>query len=246
MAYRRIPFAPDEWYHLYGRGIDGRDIFIDERDFRRFQALLYLANNVEPVNFELLKNKPYEDIFTLPRRQNIVAVGAYCLMKNHPHLILQEVKEGGTTNFMRKLGTAYTMYFDKKYDRIGNLMVKPLRSKHIGDDRYLCRVVQYVHLNPAELFEPGWKEGKVIDTAALERRLCDYTFSSSPDYFGKERPERAILDKEVYNLLRDDLPKIRDTIMEAALYHAEIEDSLTPRPRGRPKKVTPFNTPFNK
>ncbi len=238
MAYRRTPFAPDEWYHIYSQGIDKRDIFLDKGDFQRFQALLYLANNVEPVNFELIKvNKvPHKAIFTLPRTETLVAVGAYCLMKNHPHIVVQEKKEGGTTAFMRKLGTAYTMYFDRKYGRIGNLMVKPFRSKHIDDDRYLRRVVQYVHLNPAEVFEQGWKKGKVHNLQALERRLLGYTFSSLPDYFGNKRPERQILDKEAYDLLRDSLPKFRDVLKEAMAYYDEIESEFIFRFRGRSKQ----------
>jgi len=237
MAYRRIPFTPDEWYHLYSRGIDKRDIFLDKDDFKRFQALLYLSNNTESVNFELLKSKniSYEEIFSLLRKETLVAVGAYCLMKNHPHLVVQEKKEGGVTTFMRKLGTAYAMYFDRKYDRIGNLMVKPLRSKHIDNDYYLRRVVQYIHLNPAEILEHGWKKGEVHDIKALEKHLLGYTFSSLPDYIGYRRAERSILDENIYDLLHDDLPKFRDILEEAIAYHSEIENEFTARPHGRPK-----------
>ena len=147
-------------------------------------------------------------------------------MKNHPHLVVQEKQEGGITIFMRKLGTAYTMYFDRKYRRIGNLMVKPFRSKHIDDDRYLRRVVQYVHLNPAEIFERGWKKGKVRNMIALERQLRGYMFSSLPDYFGKRRPESDILDKDAYALFRHDLPQFCDVLEEAAAYYGEIESEF--------------------
>src|SRR3989338_2717998 len=76
MAYRRIPFAPNEWYHLYSQGIDKQNIFVAESDFQRFQALLYLANSIEPVNFELIKAKniSHKDIFTLPRQSEDVFV----------------------------------------------------------------------------------------------------------------------------------------------------------------------------
>lgn len=242
MAYRRTPFAPGEWYHLYSQGIDKRRIFIDKNDFQRFQALLYLANNIEPVNFELLKNVPREAIFALPRKKTLVAIGAYCLMTNHPHLIVQEREENGITAFMHKLGTAYTTYFNKKHGRIGNLMVKPFRSKHIADERYLRRVAQYVHLNPVELFEPEWKNGKVHSLETIEQNLLGYTFSSLPDYFSDDRPEQTILDDEAKALLLDDLPNLHDVLNEAALYYAEINSEFVSRQRGRPhKKATPFN-----
>lgn len=235
MAYRRIPFAPDEWYHLYSQGIDKREIFRTKDDFKRFQELLYLANSTEPVNFEFIKSKniSHEDIFFLPRPKTLVAVGAYCLMKNHPHIIVREKQEGGITAFMRKLGTAYSMYFDRKYGRIGNLMVKPFRSKHIGDDRYLRRVIQYVHLNPAEIFEPKWKKGGVRNMITLERHLLGYAFSSLPDYFGKRRLERNIIDNKVYNLFYNNLPKLNEILKEAVEYHHEIENEFISYPKSK-------------
>ncbi len=114
-------------------------------------------------------------------------------------------------------------------------MVKPFRSKHIDDDRYLRRVIQYVHFNPAEVFEPGWKKGEIRNVKELERRLLGYTFSSLPDYFGNKRPERYILDQEAYDLLRDGLPKFRDVLKEAVAYHDDIESEFIPHPHGRPK-----------
>lgn len=233
MAFRRVPFVPGEWYHLYSRGIEKRRIFMDKADFRRFHALLYLANNIEPVNFEFIKSVPYENIFTLPRKKTLVAIGAYCLMTNHPHLIAQEKEEGGITAFMHKLGTAYTAYFNRKHKRIGNLMVKPFRAKHIDDDRYLRKVVQYVHLNPAEIFETGWKSGEVRNITTLESRLLDYKFSSLPDYFGNMRPEHNILDRGAFEFLSNDLPRFKDLLLEAASYYGEIESEFEPRSKER-------------
>jgi len=239
MGYRREPFAPEEWYHVYNRGIDKRDIFYDTYDFQRFKKLLYLANGTDDINFELLKDIPYADIFMLPRGNSLVAMGAFCLMNNHPHLVLQEKKEGGITAFMHKLGTAYTSYFNRRHDRIGNLMVKPFRSKHIDTDGYLHRVVQYVHLNSAEIFEPGWKEGRVTDIKALEEKLLDYKHSSLPDYFGsKERPEKAILDVQAYDLLKDNLPELGSILTDAAAYYEETSRAFDPQPRGPKTKTT--------
>jgi len=241
MAYRRTPFAPKEWYHIYSRGIDKRTIFDDEYDFQRFKKLLYLANSVKAVDLESLKNTSYNKIFELPRGSTFVAIGAYCLMQNHPHIVLQEKEDGGITSFMHKLGTAYPAYYNKKYCRIGNLMVKPFRSKHIDTDTYLHRVVQYIHLNPAEIYEAGWKHGKVKDIRVLEKKLLQYTHSSLPDYFGKEeRPEKAIIDPQAYLLLADNLPPLVSVLTDAAEYYKEISRAFEPQPRGRPKKVLPF------
>jgi len=240
MAIRRIPFVPGEWYHLYSRGIDKRTVFDDKKDFERFLKLLYLGNDVQDVNIELLKDVPYQEIFTLPRTP-LIAVGAYCLMNNHPHLLVQEKTEGGITKFMRKIGTAYTMYFNMKYDRIGNLMVKPFRSKHVSEDYYFRKVAQYIHLNPAEIFESRWKEGVVSNPTQLEQKLLEYPYSSLPDYFGTEtRPERTILDLEAFDLIGHSLLPLTEILNEAISYYQEVDSSFAAKPRGRPIKGVTF------
>ena len=240
MGYRRDAFAPDEYYHVFSRGIDKRQVYMDERDFVRFEKLLYLANDKDgQVNLELLKHLTPAEVFSLPRKKPLVAIGAYCLMDNHPHIVMQEKTDGGISAFMRKVGTGYTAYFNRKYDRIGNLMVKPFRAKHIADDIYLRRVIQYVHLNPAEIFEPAWKHGSVSDTKKLEECLLAYTHSSLPDYFptpaSAPRFQRNILDEELHKMISSELPPLRSVLEEAAAYYAEIDNEFDPKPRGRPR-----------
>ena len=123
---------------------------------------------------------------------------------------------------MRSLGTAYAMYFNIKYKRSGNLFVKPFRSRHIDSDGYLRRVVQYVHLNPIEIFERGWKSGNVGNKATLEQRLSAYQYSSLPEYMGATRPENSILDPEAVEMISDGLPAIASLIEEATDYYEEL------------------------
>lgn len=147
-------------------------------------------------------------------------------MNNHYHLLLREIAENGISRFMQKVGTGYSMYFNAKNQRIGNVFVKPFRSKHIVDDIYLRHVLQYIHLNPAEIFEPGWKKGIVADMRSLERQLAEYPFSSLVDYHGSTRPELAVLDFAAFDLLSDGLPKLSRVLKGAADYYASIEKAL--------------------
>ncbi len=229
MGYRRTPFAPNEWYHCFSRGIEGRSVFETPRDFERFQQLLYLANDTKKFDRATIRNLSHEEIFQLPRTDSLVSVGVYCLMGTHPHLLLQEKIEGGISKFMHKVGTAYTGYFNAKHKRIGNLLVKPFRSKHISDDRYLQRVAQYIHFNPAEIFEPGWKEGVVQDAKNLEQQLRNYAYASFPDYIGKNRPEVAILDQNAMELLRGSTIFLENLIAETQAYYAELSKEFGPR-----------------
>ena len=130
--------------------------------------------------------------------------------------------EGGISRFMQKLGTAYTMYFNIKHERTGNLFVKPFRSRHIGEDRYFQRVVNYIHCNAAELFEPGWKRGVVKNMHRLEQRLRTYRYSSFPDYAGERRALRLILSDDGFETFRNTAP--RKMLEDSRAYYADISE----------------------
>lgn len=221
MAYRRTPLALHEWYHCYSRGVDKRITFKKEDDYQRFEQLLYLANDTQSIDRNLFPHTTHERIFERARKKPIVRIAAYCLMPNHFHLLLQEIRAHGISSFMQKLGTGYAMYFNNKNDRIGNLFVKPFRSKHISKDRYLKHVVQYIHLNPAELFESNWKRGEVQNMRELERHLCTYPHSSLIDYINQQRSLSAIIDKKAFELFAD-LPPLKNVLAEAAAYYREL------------------------
>ncbi|HEY4522256.1 MAG TPA: transposase [Candidatus Paceibacterota bacterium] len=225
MVYRRTPFAEGEWYHCYSRGVDKRIVFDTERDYQRFQQTLYLANNVEDMQRDTSEQRKiaHADVFTLPRKAPIVAIAAYALLPNHFHLLLKEITEGGITRFMRKLGTSYTMYFNIKNKRVGNLFLKPFRSKHVSSDQYFHVVPQYIHLNAAEYFEADWKRGSVRDAKKLERELLKYAYCSLPDYYGSKRVEGEIVNKNEY-YGTGDLPSLPDCIADAVEYYAELEN----------------------
>ncbi|MBI5456353.1 transposase [Candidatus Kaiserbacteria bacterium] len=184
-----------------------------------------MANDSKPIQRPLFERRTLPEILQLPRIRPIVAVGAFCLMPNHFHILLQEITEGGITQFMRKVGTGYTMYFNIKNARVGNLFVKPFRSKHIDNDAYLRKVAQYIHLNPAELFEASWKQGKVKDLRALQKYLIEYPYSSFSAYAEKDRTQKNILNNELFSLINDNLPPIRELLTESTSYYKDLEVS---------------------
>ena len=224
MGYRRTPFALHEWYHCYNRGVEKRVTFEYGHDFQRFEQLLFLANDTKPVDRNQFSKATHEQVLCRSRSSPIVAIGAYCLMPNHFHLLLREVTEGGISKFMHKIGTGYTMYFNVKNNRIGNLFVKPFRSKHIDNDSYLRRVAQYIHLNATELYEPGWKHAKVKNIKCLKSQIINYTHSSLPDYHhGIRRTAYAILDPEAFQTISAGLPSLQNTLKDAQAYYALIK-----------------------
>ena len=60
---RSIIFSPGEYYHIYSRGVDKRNIFLNKRDYDRVVKLLYLANSDEGFIFsEVFGKKGQKDL----------------------------------------------------------------------------------------------------------------------------------------------------------------------------------------
>ena len=192
---RRIVFSEGEYYHIYNRGVDKRNIFMEGNDYVRFQKMLYVANSTKPVVYKTIQGVPLDKI---ERDEQIVAIGAYCLMPNHFHILVKEISEGGITRFMEKLGTGYSMYFNKKYNRTGFLFQGNFKAEHVDSDEYLKYLYSYIHLNPVKLIDPTWKEVGIRDAETTRVYLENYHSSSYPDYLGVDREEKLILSKNEF------------------------------------------------
>lgn len=195
MTIRKLTFSLGEYYHLYSRGVDKRVIFLDNDDRRRFVRLMFLCNGSKPV---IYRNSEHLLINDIDMVDKLVAIGAYCLMSNHFHLLSKEIVEGGIVKFMSKLLTAYSSYFNKKYKRIGALFSSEFKAQHLDTDEYLKYIFAYIHLNPLKLNEPDWRNEK-IDKETANKYLTDYYFSSYRDYIDETPRENClILNKEVF------------------------------------------------
>lgn len=193
---RKFTFSVGEFYHIYNRGTEKRKIFLNEKDHKRFIKLLFLSNNTKPV---VLKDIPQgRSLGEISRGEGIVAIGAYCLMPNHFHLLVRETTENGITKFMSKLSTAYSMYFNKANERTGSLFEGRYKASHANSDRYLKYLFSYIHLNPIKIIDPGWKDNGVKNMKNAKKYLRNYKYSSYLDYIGETRIEKVILDKRSF------------------------------------------------
>lgn len=148
---RKTIFANGEFYHIYNRGTEKRDIFLDENDFTRFKESIVEFNVVEPIGslFEnsFRKKNQFGGSTSKDVNEKLVNIIAYCLNPNHYHFILQQVAERGIEKFMQRLGTGYTMYFNNKNERSGALFQGKFKAIHIDSNIYLLHVSAYVNLN---------------------------------------------------------------------------------------------------
>jgi len=197
---RKFIFSIGEYYHIYNRGTDRRTIFTNKKDYERFISLLYLCNNTASIDLcsFIRGGRSLSELLNVKIKESLVDIGAYCLMPNHFHLFIREKQENGISLFMKKLLTAYSMYFNKKHTRTGGLFEGPFLATHIDNDEYLKYLFSYIHLNPVKIIDPKWKENGINNKEEAKKHLLTYIYSSYFDYMNMDRKEKKILNKQAF------------------------------------------------
>lgn len=175
---RKVQFAEDHFYHIYNRGVDKRPIFLDDRDRTRFVHSLYILNNFKeiPNRFNVLQLQPPK---LLVPTEPYVEIVAACLMSNHYHLMLAPKREQGVSILLHKMGTSYTRYFNRRYERSGRLFERTFQAKLVDREAYAAYLTQYIHLNPVELYQTKFGTPRNL------QQLEEYQWSTLPDYLGR-------------------------------------------------------------
>lgn len=106
-------FVADHFYHIYNRGWNYGEIFLEEADYRYFESILQRHVSIEPVAD--VRGRLYAHM------RPDIDLNAYCLMPNHFHMLVYLHSETAATKFIGSVLTAYTMYFNRKYKRRGTL-----------------------------------------------------------------------------------------------------------------------------
>lgn len=188
---RNISFFSGCYYHIYNRGVEKRNIFLDKHDYRRFLETIDFYRKV-PTPAKLSDFRRGQiGIKKVESQTEIVKIVCYCLMPNHFHLLAQQLSNNGISIFMRKMADSYTKYFNTKYKRVGSLFQGPFKAKFIEHDEYLLQLSKYIHRNSLELSFPHrvW-EGEMYPYSSYSYYLsgeahpfCDTDFIL--DYFSK-------------------------------------------------------------
>lgn len=230
------PYTVGSYMHVIKRGGRGAPIVKDQSDKYRFvRSLFYLNDTFFDENWDrahftreartynsqtIVSTASGKDVLFYrppewPEREPLVKILCYTLMPNHFHLLLKEVREGGVTIFMKKLGQSMTNHFNEKYSSKGSIFQGSYKSKTVDEDVYLRYVAAYIMVkNVFELYPAGI-------TAAAERFedswkfAISYPFSSLPDYVAERRS--PIIDADILGSIfsnRTEFKKFaRDMIM---------------------------------
>ncbi len=184
---------------------------MDKKDYFRFISCLYEMNSREKILMrEKIEQKLKEKKEKIPQapvafKEKLVDVLAFCLMPNHYHLIVRQIKDNGVSLFMKKLGDGYVGYFNSKHERqgMGSLFQGRFKAVQVETNEQLINLFWYIFVNPLDLVEKNWKEEGVEDLEKMLDFLNSYRWSSYLDSIGKKNfpsvTNRELLIKSLGN-----------------------------------------------
>jgi REP element-mobilizing transposase RayT len=186
---KTINIQNGNYYHIYNRGVDKRNVFIDKYDYLRFLVSLKEFNQDAPAHSlyhqQKIQNTTPRGSTPLrgvePLNKPRVSIICYVLLPNHLHLLLRKISDYGISEYMKRIGAGYTGYFNAKYKRSGALFQGKYKIKPVKTEGYLIKLSAYIHGNP-EIHGITKAEG--------------WIWSSYQDFLGK-RPGRLPAKNDV-------------------------------------------------
>lgn len=148
-------FKENTFYHLYNRGVAKLPIFLDEEDYKTF--LGYLKIYLTSLQGLTLKVAPSRKLKNFTEQVDLLS---YCLIPNHFHLLVFQKNPNDISYFMKSLGVKYSMYFNRKYKRVGTIFQGAYKAVEVISENQLLYLSKYIHRNPTGFDPVGWKEYK--------------------------------------------------------------------------------------
>lgn len=182
---REVPLIEDYIYHTFNRGVEKREIFLEDGFYTRF---------LDVVNHTLKYSYPYSTLrkrlkeapspqakqavlrdLEMRRIEPPVQIISFTLMPNHFHFTLRQRTKDGITQFMNRISLSYTKYFNTRLERVGGLFQSRFKAVAVKSEEQLIHLTRYHHLNSRGL---GLKTSK---------ELTNYPWSSLSSYMGKSQ-----------------------------------------------------------
>ena len=190
----RGQIVPGKIYHVLNRGVDGRKIFEEDRDYLRFIHDLFEFNDQNPINnnsHHFRHQNQYNDIGSRyiaskkhQVRKFLVELLAFAVMPNHYHLLVKPLTEDALLKFIRRLNIGYANYFNQKNKRRGTLFEGRYKSIAVENDAHFIHLPYYIHCNPLDLHAPEWRRREMKNKKSAIEFLNKYRWSSHMDYYG--------------------------------------------------------------
>ena len=164
---RKNPLVNNQYYHIYNRGVDKRDIFMNKKDLDRFILSIKQFNKIYPAGSirDSVRDKLVSKYLKRHGKEDaLVSIVCYCFNPNHFHFILKQEAEGGVSEFLKRLLGGYTKYFNLTHKRSGALFQGRFKSRLIDSDQYFLKIFPYVNINNLIHDIPEEKKGLVLSS----------------------------------------------------------------------------------
>ncbi|MBU2052246.1 transposase [Patescibacteria group bacterium] len=183
-------YSPDSYYHVYNRGVAKQNIFLDEQDYKIFLSYfkLYLTPpDLQGQSLKVAASRKLKNYFGELR------LLVYCLMPNHFHLLIFQKEADSMTNFLRSLATKYSMYFNRKYRRVGHVFQGRYKAVKVANENQFIYLSKYIHRNPLDIITSGsdlevYRYSSYINYLGLINQQWLNT-SNILNYFSKTNPK---------------------------------------------------------
>ncbi len=211
--------VPNIPHHVTQRGNYQQDVFLDDKD--KFKYLSLLKEYSFEYNIEIL---------------------AYCLMRNHVHLILVPSESDALGKMLNIVSMKYAQYFNKRVGKRGHLWQDRYFSCPLDED-HLYEVFRYIENNPVKsgivqyAEDYYWSSARAHVSGKVQENdlLGDYTkylkrIDNWKEYLN-ENPKESVI-----NNLRKCTKRGRPAGNERFIRNLEEKTGrkLTTPPRGRP------------
>lgn len=162
---------------------------MNDRDYQRFLQTIYYYQFTGPKpkfsNQKRFRSKDFD------KNPKIVEIHCYCLMPNHFHLVIKQLKDNGIQEFLSKAINSYTKYFNTKHNRVGPLFQGQFKAILVETEEQLLHLSRYIHLNPyvADITD-DWETfpySSINEFITAQPRLCNLDtilgfFNNPQDY----------------------------------------------------------------
>ena len=207
-------YHENSYYHLYNRGVAKQNIFLDEQDYKTFLFYLKLYLSAPDLQGETLKVAPSRQPKNFYEQLKLLA---YCLMGNHFHLLVFQKDPDRINFFMRSLATKYSMYFNRKYRRVGTIFQGAYKAVLVESEEQLLYLSKYIHRNPIEILPTGFHlEGYKYSSYGNYLGLFNQVWIYKDDILGlfSETDQSNSYQNFVEELDERDLPIIKNLLIE--------------------------------
>jgi putative transposase len=187
----RKQYVEDGYYHIYNRGVEKRQIFMDQQDYGVF--LSYLKEYLLPKDVKALMKRLADPNLPLKEKRKVlnqlklnnfseeITLLAYCLMPNHFHFFVKQKSAMSIDKFMNSLCTRYTMYFNRKYKRVGYLFQGEYKAVLVTAETQFLHLSRYIH-----------KQALALSGETLESQPCSYSEYLGTRKTGWVHPEEVL------------------------------------------------------